>query len=114
MRAPQISVKVVFERVGRAYRIHTVVKNISVASVVLEEVSAFVLSGFARRDDTDNLKFTRFDQSHHCECQPKTVTFFDEGFSLSVKMDKNVSHSPTLVVGRAKNRFRRALSTSER
>lgn len=81
LRAPQISVKVVFERVGRAYRINTVVKNISVASVVLEEVSAFVLSGFARRDDTDNLKFTRFDQSHHCECQPKTVTFSDEGFS---------------------------------
>lgn len=85
LRSPSISVVIVFERVGRVYRVHTEVTNISTSAIILEEVSSLMLEGIGVREDTDKLLFTRFDQSHHSECQPKTMSFVDAGFSKYAK-----------------------------
>lgn len=62
-----------------AVRIRTTVKNISDHPVILEEVSAFVLEGLGSVEQTDTLRFTRFFQSHHAECQPRTASFRELG-----------------------------------
>ena len=51
-----------------ALRIRTEVKNITDAPIVLEEVSAFYMSGLGDKNEPDNLEFTNFLQSHHAEC----------------------------------------------
>ena len=58
-----------------AVQIFTQVENISPEPLVLEEVSAFVLPGFAPQHRAKKLEFTRFLQSHHAECQPDTRSF---------------------------------------
>ena len=65
-----------------AVRIYTEVKNISNSQIVLEEVSAFVLSGLCERgiDGAKDLYFTRFIQSHHAECQVRRFSFDELGF----------------------------------
>ena len=63
-----------------AIRVHTVVTNIADAPIVLEEVSAFCLSGIGDKNEPDNMYFTNFLQSHHAECQPRTRNFREWGF----------------------------------
>ena len=65
-----------------AIRISTEVENISGDEIILEEVSAFVYSGFGTRgiDSAKELYLTRFTQSHHAECQPRRISFSDAGF----------------------------------
>ena len=46
---------------------------------LLEEVSAFFGLGLGSIDDADDLYFTRFQQSHHAECQPRRRSFRDWG-----------------------------------
>lgn len=60
-------------------QIRTRVLNRSAEPVVLEEVSAFVLAGFAPIAATAQLQLTRFAQSHHTECQPMTHTLHELG-----------------------------------
>ena len=57
-----------------ALRVKTKVKNISSEAIVLEEVSAFVVTGIPF-----NSEFTRFLQGHHKECQPMTRTLAEWG-----------------------------------
>ncbi len=61
-------------------RAHTTITNISGCEIVLEEVSALLLPGIGRCEDTDGLYFTRFVQSHHTECQPYRASFGQLGF----------------------------------
>lgn len=70
-----------------AVRVHTEVKNISNEPIVLEEVSAFTCYGFASNDPAyaNSLYFTRFQQSHHVECQPARHSFADLGMRFSNK-----------------------------
>ena len=64
-----------------AVRIFTEVKNVSDSQIVLEEVSAFVgaFLGDNSIENSKNLHFYRFFQSHHAECQPRTQSFYDYG-----------------------------------
>ena len=62
-----------------AIRIHTVVTNITDEPIVLEEVSAFCVSGIGDKNEPDNMQFTNFLQSHHVECQPRTQNFRELG-----------------------------------
>ncbi len=64
-----------------ALRIYTQVKNVSGQEIVLEDVSAFMLKGVLGKtiDDAKSLRFTKFIQSHHMECQARTNSFFDLG-----------------------------------
>lgn len=60
-------------------QIRTRVTSRSAEPIVLEEVSAFVLAGFASLAKTAQIDFTRFAQSHHTECQPVTHTLHELG-----------------------------------
>ena len=62
-----------------AVRVHTVVTNITDFPIVLEEVSAFCVSGIGDKNKPDDMLFTDFLQSHHAECQPRTRTFRELG-----------------------------------
>lgn len=54
-----------------AVSVYTETENISDREIVLEEVSAFVHTGFCgNAAETDKTYFTRFVSGHHCECQP--------------------------------------------
>ena len=57
-----------------ALQICTRVTNISAEQIVLEEVSAFTVTGIPYESD-----FTRFTQGHHKECQPITRSLRDWG-----------------------------------
>lgn len=81
-----VEVKTVFIAYGdtNAIRIYTQVENISKEEIILEEVSAFILTGFgefagSEVDASKNLYFTRFTQSHHSECQPRRLSFDELG-----------------------------------
>ena len=61
-----------------AFRAQTCVTNISDESIVLEEVSAFTVTGFGGKNAVQKagkLFFTRFMQGHHAEAQPVTNSF---------------------------------------
>lgn len=79
----KVEVKTYFQRYENtnALRIHTQVKNVSGQEIVLEDVSAFMLKGLFGKtiDDAKALRFTKFIQSHHAECQARTQSFFDLG-----------------------------------
>jgi len=62
-------------------RAYTEITNISDQAIVLEEVSALVVSGLGKHGikNTDNLYFTRFTQSHYAECQPCRNSFASLG-----------------------------------
>lgn len=63
-----------------AVRVHTEIRNISDEEQIVEEVSAFVVTGIGNSiSEANNLYFTRFIQSHHAECQPKRFSFPDLG-----------------------------------
>ena len=67
-----------FELLGGAVRVCADVENISSRDIVLENVSILNVSGFAfaRRRNT---YLYRFHNSHHCECQPRRLSFDDLG-----------------------------------
>ena len=67
-----------FEAFGAAVRVRASVENISARDIVLENVSICNVSGFAfaRREQT---YLYRFHNSHHCECQPRRLSFDDLG-----------------------------------
>ena len=56
-------------------QVHTQIENISQTDIFVEEVSAFMLSGFSKMKKSDNLYFTCFKQSHQTECQPYRKSF---------------------------------------
>lgn len=62
-----------------AVHVTTSVKSVSPQPIVLEEVSALVLPGIGAYDAPDALRFTKFVQSHHAECQPDTRSFDEHG-----------------------------------
>ena len=93
-----IRVKTVFSSHGDAdaVRIHSEITNISSEDIVIEEASAFVLTGIGRYgiDSSSELFFTRFTQSHHAECQPQRRSFFEEGlFRANTESQKRISHA---------------------
>lgn len=79
--SPNVRCETVFEGYDdtNAIRVHTVVTNITDAPIVLEEVSAFCLTGIGDKNEPDNMYFTNFLQSHHAECQPRTRNFRELG-----------------------------------
>ena len=80
--SPNVRCKIVFETYDdtNAIRVHTVVTNMTNAPIVLEEVSAFCLTGIGDKNEPDNMYFTDFLQSHHAECQPRRFSFEEAGF----------------------------------
>ncbi len=75
--SPNIRAETVFTAYEdtNAIRVHTTVTNITPSQLVLEEVSAFSLSGFGDKSNAKNMVLTSFMQSHHAECQPLTQNF---------------------------------------
>ncbi|MBE5752635.1 MAG: hypothetical protein E7343_01030 [Clostridiales bacterium] len=91
-----IEVKTFFTAYGdtNAVRVYTEVKNITDKEIVLEEVSAFVLSGLGKKgiDSAKDLYFTRFTQSHHGECQPRRFSFEELGlFRANTESQKRIA-----------------------
>ena len=82
-RSELVEVETIFQRFGDtdALRIYNRVTNISARAVCLEHVSSFVCYGFGEngQNDCNNLYFYRFTNGHHCECQPRILSFFDCG-----------------------------------
>ena len=77
-----------------AIRVYTEVKNVAEEEIVLEEVSAFVLSELGQNETSspENLYFTRFTQSHHAECQPRRFSFEELGlFRGSTTSQKRIA-----------------------
>ena len=74
-------------------RISSAIKSLSDEDVVLEEVSAFYLEGIGgqkRKQHPDSMLFTRFLQSHHTECQPKSASFKDYGIYAGADSQKKI------------------------
>ncbi len=65
---------------GNAFSVTHAVKNISDRPITLTNVS-FLYNTQALVKDSAELSFTRFLQSHHAECQPRTDTLFHLGLS---------------------------------
>lgn len=80
-QSPLIQVDTIFTTYSdtNAIRVKTTVKNISDAPIVIEELSALCIAGFGDKNDADNMYLTRFLQSHHAECQPRTQSFRELG-----------------------------------
>lgn len=77
-----------------AIRIYTEIRNISDGDIVLEEVSAFTVTGIGRRgiDSARELYLTRFTQSHHAECQPRRASFYEMGlFRVKGESQKRIA-----------------------
>ncbi len=64
---------------SNALRIQTTVKNVTSHPIVLEEVGAFTLCGLGDKNNPHNMFVTKFLQSHHAECQPRTYNFAELG-----------------------------------
>lgn len=62
-----------------AIRVQTEYKNVSNEEIYLEEASALVVNGVGNIYQDENLKITKFIQSHHNECQPRTFSFKELG-----------------------------------
>lgn len=58
-----------------AIRIVSGITNISEEPVIVEEASAFCLTGFGKKVYAESMLLTRFLQSHHAECQPRQDNF---------------------------------------
>ena len=82
-RSPLIETKTTFiSYMGTSsLRICTEIKNISSKKIVLEEVSTFVVPmlGDNTVENSKNLYYYKFLQSHHAECQPRKQSFYDYG-----------------------------------
>lgn len=88
-KSPLTQVKTVFTCYDDcdAFRVATTVTNISQEPIVLEEVSAFTVTGFGGKkavQKAENLYFTRFVQGHHLEAQPVTHSFPEWGMGEEV------------------------------
>ena len=81
MRSEKVEARVVFDGYDdtNAIRVHTEYTNVSNQEIWLEEASAFTVLGLGTIREDEKLKFTRFTQSHHNECQPRTFTFKEHG-----------------------------------
>ena len=62
-----------------AIRVSTEYENVSNEEIYLEEASAFVVNGVGNIYEDEKCKITKFTQSHHNECQPRTFTFKELG-----------------------------------
>lgn len=83
-RGPQTHIKTVFTGYDdcNTLRIATSVTNICDEPIVLEEVSAFTVTGFGGKcaaRKAENYYLTRFVQGHHAEAQPLTLSFPELG-----------------------------------
>lgn len=58
-----------------AIRIVSNIMNITSQPIIVEEASAFCLTGFGSKSHAENMFLTRFLQSHHSECQPRQDDF---------------------------------------
>ena len=79
---------------SNAVRIFSTYKNISGEAIVLEEASSFCVTGFGVNgiDSAKNLDFYSFTQSHHAECQPRKMSFFDHGmFRGTIESQKRIA-----------------------
>lgn len=79
-KSPKTEVKTVFSCYEDcdAFRAVTTVTNISTEPIILEEVSAFTVTGFGGKgavQKPESYFFTRFLQGHHTEAQPVTHDF---------------------------------------
>ena len=68
---------------AKTVRIFTEIKNISDSEITLEEVSAICVLCIGEIQQSNDLFFTRFTQSHHFECQPISRSFNDYGLNLT-------------------------------
>ncbi len=71
-------VKTHLEAFGDALRVCASVENLSAQDIVLENVSIFNVSGLAAAR-MEHTYLYRFYNSHHCECQPRRLSFDDLG-----------------------------------
>lgn len=82
-RSQVVEVKTIFESWNEinAVRVHTEVKNVSGADIVLQQVSAFICGGIGDCgvESSKKINFYRFTQRHHGECQPRCSSLFDLG-----------------------------------
>ncbi len=83
LQSPLVKAKVNFTFYDdtNAFSVFTEYENVALEPIVLEEASAFSVMGIGTVLDGDKLKFTRFTQSHHSECQPITRLFKDLGLN---------------------------------
>lgn len=83
-----------FRKAGvNGFSVNLTAKNVTDKPLTVENLS-FVLGLGKSVAETDKINFTRFLQSHHAECQPRTRTLFDEGISaLSPNSQIRVSHA---------------------
>lgn len=93
--SPTVSANTVFEfyEDTNAIRAYSVVTNISEEDIVLEEVSSLCIEGIGgenRKLRPDTMYFTRFLQSHHTECQPRTHSFKDYGIYAGPEGQKKI------------------------
>ena len=77
-----------------AVHVTNCVKCICPQPIVLEEVSSFVLPGIGAYDTPEQLRFTKFVQSHHAECQPDTRSFDEHGlYRMGGQSQKRIAFS---------------------
>ena len=90
-KSPNVQTETLFTAYDdcNALRIQTKVTNITDTPIVLEEVSAFCLTGIGDKDDPENLLITKFLQSHHTECQPQTRTMKELGIYGGVRQTQH-------------------------
>ncbi|MBR2384018.1 MAG: alpha-galactosidase [Clostridia bacterium] len=96
LRSEKVQAKVVFDGYEdtNAIRVHTEYTNVSGEEIWLEEASAFTIHGLGTIKEDENLKFTKFTQSHHNECQPRTFTFKEHGlFRGTGASQRKISHA---------------------
>ena len=77
-----------------AVRVYSEYKNITEGDIVLEDCSAFKLTGFGRNGvlSYDKLSFYSFTSSQYNECQPRKRSFFDYGmFPGTIEGQKRIS-----------------------
>lgn len=71
-----------------AFSVFLTVKNITDKKITLENISfKWSLNELSR--NADKIRFTRFFQGHHSECQPRTETLFDSGITDSFTGGQN-------------------------
>ena len=93
--SPNVSATTVFEFFDdtNSIRAYTTVTNISKENIVLEEVSSLCVEGIGgenRKLRPETIYFTRFLQSHHTECQPKTYSFKEYGIYAGPEGQKKI------------------------
>ena len=96
LRSLKVEARVVFTGYAdsNAIRVHTKYTNVCEEEIWLEEASAFSVLGIGDNKEEENIKFTRFTQSHHNECQPRTNTFKELGLYRGTgESQRKISHA---------------------